>query len=267
MGISKEILQSFTLSGDILQLSGGQNTSIKVGNAVIKPVDNKQQIEWVMSVIYNLDPQGYRVSKPIRSIYGAFVHNGWACTQYEPGKDMMGRVKEKLFVSRLFHRDLAAVRFHDFPHHDNPWSKGHRIAWQSDTLPMDLPNVAKEILSDLLCKVSLKRQYKVQLVHGDLSGNILFDQVLTPLIIDFSPTIAPVEYAEAILVCDCIAWQGSDLSEIELFPTNELYKEMIIRAIIFRLAVSAIFAKGNNDHLFIGEYRAFKPIIEYIKLD
>ena len=54
MGISKEILQSFTLSGDTLQLSGGQNTSIKVGNAVIKPVDNKQQIEWVMSVIYNL---------------------------------------------------------------------------------------------------------------------------------------------------------------------------------------------------------------------
>ncbi|XEC97485.1 hypothetical protein AB6A23_13550 [Paenibacillus tarimensis] len=115
--------------------------------------------------------------------------------------------------------------------------------------------------------MSLKRQYKVQFVHGDLSGNILFDQVLTPLIIDFSPTIAPVEYAEAILVCDCIAWQGSDLSEIELFPTDELYKEMIIRAIIFRLAVSAIFAKGNNDQLFIGEYRAFKPIIEYIKLD
>ncbi|TJY42564.1 hypothetical protein E5161_06830 [Cohnella pontilimi] len=267
MGISKEILQSFMLFGDPVQLSGGQNTSIKVGNAVIKPVDNKEQTEWVSNVIYNLDPQGYRVSKPIRSIFGTFVHNGWACTQYEPGKDTMGRVKEKLLVSRLFHRDLAAVRFHDFPYHVNPWSKGHRIAWQSDKLPMDIPNVAKEIISDLLCKVSLKRQYKVQLVHGDLSGNILFDQVLSPLIIDFSPTIAPVEYAEAILVCDCIAWQGSGLSEIEMLPTDEFYKEMIIRAIIFRLAVSAIFAKGNNDQLFISQYRAFKPIIEYIKLD
>lgn len=44
----------------------------------------------------------------------------------------------------------------------------------------------------------------------------MFDKTLSPLIIDFSPTIAPVEYAEAILVCDCIAWQGSAISEMEL---------------------------------------------------
>jgi hypothetical protein len=104
----------------------------------------------------------------------------------------------------------------------------------------------------------------VQIVHSNLSGNILFDQVLSPLVIDFSPTIAPVEYAEAILVCDCIAWQGSKISEIDLLPDDELYKEMIIRAIIFRLSVSAIFSKG--DYLkFYQEYLAFKSIVEYIK--
>ncbi|WP_261300489.1 hypothetical protein [Paenibacillus andongensis] len=264
MVLSKEILYSFNLSGDIVPLSGGQNTSVRVSNAVLKPVDDIHHSEWLLSIIYNIIPQGYRVSKPIRSKYGTFVNRGWACTQYEVGKDVKGRIEEKLLVSKLFHRDLSSIDFRNFPHTDNPWSKGHRIAWQIDELPGELPRETQEIINKLLSRVRLKEQYKVQIVHSDLSGNILFDHVLSPLVIDFSPTIAPVEYAEAILACDCIAWQGSNISEIDLLPDNELYKEMIIRAIIFRLSVSAIFSKG--DYLkFCQEYQAFKSIIEYIK--
>ncbi|CAH1221568.1 hypothetical protein PAECIP111891_05237 [Paenibacillus allorhizoplanae] len=263
--LSKEILYSFNLSGDIVPLSGGQKTSVKVSNAVLKPVDDIQHSEWLLNIIYNIIPQGgYRVSKPIRSKYGTFVSNGWACTQYEVGKDVKGRIEEKLLVSKLFHRDLSFINFRNFPHTDNPWSKGHRIAWQIDKLPEELPRETQEIINKLLSRVSLKEQYKVQIVHSDLSGNILFDHVLSPLVIDFSPTIAPVEYAEAILVCDCIAWQGSNISGIDLLPDNELNKEMIIRAIIFRLSVSAIFSKG--DYLkFCQEYQAFEAILEYIK--
>ncbi|MFD0678427.1 MULTISPECIES: hypothetical protein [unclassified Paenibacillus] len=264
MELSKEILNSFILSGDIVALSGGQNTSVRISNAVLKPVDDIHHSEWLLNILYNINPEGYRVSKPIRSKYGTFVSRGWACTQYEIGKDTKGRIEEKLQVSRLFHRDLSSIHFRDFPHTDNPWSKGHRIAWQIDDLPGELPRETQEIINNLLSRVSLKEQYKVQIVHSDLSGNILFDQDLSPLVIDFSPTIAPVEYAEAILVCDCIAWQGSKISEIDLLPDNELYKEMIIRAIIFRLAVSSIFSNGDYNKFF-QEYQAFKSIIEYIK--
>ncbi|QYR23472.1 hypothetical protein KZ483_11470 [Paenibacillus sp. sptzw28] len=169
-------------------------------------------------------------------------------------------------VSRLIHHDLAAIHVQDAPLTENPWSKGHRIAWQTDGFPAEIPVEAQEIINNLLQRVNLKEDYKVQIVHGDLSGNILFDEVLSPLIIDFSPTIAPVEYAEAILVCDCIAWQGSEISEIELLPNDELYSEMIIRAIIFRLAVSAILSNGDY-HKFVCEYNAYKPIIDYMKQD
>lgn len=262
--LSKEILYSFNLSGDIVPLSGGQNTSVKVGNAVLKPVDDIQHSEWLLNIIYNITPRGYRVSKPVRNNYGTFVSRGWSCTHYEIGKDVKGQIKEKLLVSKLFHRDLSSIDFQNFPHTDNPWSKGHRIAWQIDELPGELPRETQEIINKLLCSVSLKEQYKVQIVHSDLSGNILFDHFLSPLVIDFSPTIAPVEYAEAILVCDCIAWQGSHISEIDLLPDNELYKEMIIRAIIFRLSVSAICSNGDY-FKFCQEYQAFRPIIEYIK--
>lgn len=264
MELSEEILNSFHLSGDIVPLRGGQHTSVRVNNAVLKPVDDIQHCEWLLSIINNLNPHGYRVSKPIRSRYGTFVAKGWACTHYERGRDIKGQIKEKLQVSRLFHHDLSSIPFGDIPHIDNPWSKGHRIAWQIDEIPGELPEEIYERLDHLLKMVRLQEQYKVQIVHSDLSGNILFDQVLNPLVIDFSPTVAPVEYAEAILVCDCIAWQGSEVSEIGLLPNNDLYKEMMVRAIIFRLAVSAIFSDGDN-HKFWDDYQAFEPIIAYIK--
>ncbi|MES7204587.1 hypothetical protein U6Q21_12495, partial [Cutibacterium acnes] len=104
----------------------------------------------------------------------------------------------------------------------------------------------------------------LQWVHADLAGNILFDELLPPVIIDFSPWIAPVGYAEAILVCDCIAWQGSEVSEIELLPNTDFYNEMLIRAVIFRLAVEAIFA-GEDVNRFIRQYRLFQPIIDGVE--
>lgn len=41
-----------------------------------------------------------------------------------------------------------------------------------------------------------------QLVHGDLSGNVLFAEGLAPAIIDFSPYWRPTSYADAIVVID-----------------------------------------------------------------
>ncbi|MCR8632132.1 hypothetical protein [Paenibacillus radicis (ex Xue et al. 2023)] len=66
MELSKEILDSFILSGDIVSLSGGQNTSVRISNAVLKTVDDIHHSEWLLNILYNLNPKGYRVSKPIR---------------------------------------------------------------------------------------------------------------------------------------------------------------------------------------------------------
>jgi uncharacterized protein (TIGR02569 family) len=265
MELTKDVVNSFNLKGDRVALLGGQNTSVRIGDAVLKPVAGAQHYEWLLSLINSLTPEGYRMSKPIKSKNGTFVCDGWICTQFERGEDRRGRIEEKLEAARLFHRDLSNVCLNTYPKIDNPWSRAHRIAWQVDDLPNNMPKLIHMTLERLLGKVILKDQdhYKMQIVHSDLSGNILFDDVLSPLIIDFSPTIAPVEYAEAILVCDCIAWQGSPISEIELLPNNKMYKEMIIRAILFRLSVSAIFA-GADSEKFLCEYNSFKPILEKI---
>ncbi len=267
MKIQNDILDAFNLNGEVNLLEGGQNTSFRIKNAVLKPVgDNVQFCEWVLNVIYNINPHGYRLSKPIKSNNGKFVYKGWCCTRYEPGEHRKGNVKQKLEVARLLHHDLADTNFTNIPNSDNPWSKSQRIAWQNESLPQNISKKAFKILQEMLSKVKLKENYKVQIVHSDLSGNILFDKALTPLIIDFSPTIAPVEYAEAILLCDSIAWEESPPSEIELICHSEFNVEMILRAVIFRLSVASIFAGDNQDE-FINEYQNFKPIIDYINCE
>ncbi|TMU83548.1 hypothetical protein FGG79_19140 [Bacillus sp. BHET2] len=265
MVLSEETVHSFNLNGEIVPLLGGQNTSVRVNDAVLKPVEEVLHYEWLLTIIERFNPQGYRLSKPVRSNKGTFVSGGWICTQFECGEEENGRIKEKLQVARLFHHDLSNINVKDMVQVDNRWAKAHRIAWQTEEISKELPNKTRKIINDLLLKVSLNEHYKVQIVHADLSGNILFEEVLPPLVIDFSPTVAPVEYAEAILVCDCIAWQGSKVSEIDVLSNNEFYKEMIIRAVVFRLAVEAIFS-GNNVNRFIEQYSLFKPIIDYIEL-
>ncbi|QHQ59561.1 hypothetical protein Ana3638_01075 [Anaerocolumna sedimenticola] len=262
--MQNEILSAFNLNGEINSLHGGQNTSVRVKDAVLKPVGENEQIyEWALTILNEINPHEYRLSKPIISNNNTFVYKGWCCTRYEPGEHRDGNVKQKLEVSRLFHSDLAEVDFVNIPKANDPWSISQRIAWQKENLPSNLSKEASKILDELISKIKLKENYKLQIIHADLSGNILFDKALNPLIIDFSPTIAPVKYAEAILVCDCIAWQGSPISEIGLICCSKNNIEMILRAVIFRLSVAAIFA-GNNYDTFVEEYQKFKPIIDYV---
>lgn len=259
-----DILYAFNLKGEIRHISGGQNTSVRVGEAVLKPAgDNEQFCEWSLNILDKINPHGYRVSKPIKSNNGKFIYRGWCCTRYEPGEHRSGSVKQKLEISKLFHHDLASTNFIDIPKASDPWSKSQLIAWQKDDLPQNISKEAFKILGKLLSKVKLKENYNAQIIHSDLSGNILFSDVLNPLIIDFSPAIAPIEYAEAILVCDSIAWEGSPVSDIDLIYHSKFNEEMILRAIIFRLSVAAIFA-GNNREEFYEEYNNFKPILDYL---
>lgn len=257
-----QAIDSFGLTGEPIPLAGGQNLSVKVGEAVLKPVDDLSHYEWLLSILDEVQPTGYRLSKPLRTASGAFVGHGWMASLFEPGRECDGRIKDKLETARMFHKDLAPFGTEDMDAANHRWARAHRVAWQESELPHPLPDQVHSILAGLLRHLEPKN-YPRQLVHGDLSGNILFHETLSPLVIDFSPTVAPVEYAEAILVCDCIAWQRSPLEEINLLPKSEFYKEMMLRAIVFRLSVE-VFCDSLNTQSFRKQYMLFKPILDYL---
>ena len=57
---------------------------------------------------------------------------------------------------------------------------------------------------------------RAQLIHGDLSGNVLFHPDLPPAIIDLSPYWRPALFATAIVVIDAMIWEGADRSVLSV---------------------------------------------------
>jgi uncharacterized protein (TIGR02569 family) len=254
------ILQAFNLTGDPSPLPGGQNNSFKVDHFVLKHVGSGSHHEWVASILSKVNPQGFRVSTPVISRNNNFVFDGWTCSSFQPGIILKGHEKEKLDVSRLFHKSLTALDLNRYQAANDRWQVAHRIAWETESCPPGMNSDLVEYIESLLRYVQSTPNYPIQLVHGDLAGNVLFHDGLPPVIIDFSPTLAPVEYAEAILIADAIAWHDAPLNTVELLPQNDLYKDMLLRAVIFRLAVAAQLPEGG-DSGFIKTLDAFGELI------
>ena len=102
-------------------------------------------------------------------------------------------------------------------------------------------------------------QRSEDILHSDICGNILFDDSHQPCVIDFSPAYGPAEYAEAILVADAIAWEGAPLEIVRLLPYSDDYRQVLLRAINFRLIVTALFGPQNLQGFF-EEFREFEDV-------
>lgn len=68
----RNVMDSFGLSGDVTRLQGVQNTSLKINNMVLKPIDDTPYYEWLMDTVASIKPQGYRLSNPLRANMAPF---------------------------------------------------------------------------------------------------------------------------------------------------------------------------------------------------
>ncbi len=82
---------------------------------------------------------------------------------------------------------------------------GDRIAWGE--LPAGDLGLVPEV-ADLLAARTPVRAAS-QLVHGDLTGNVLFADGLPPAVIDFSPYWRPKALASAVVAVDAVVWLGA----------------------------------------------------------
>ena len=55
-----------------------------------------------------------------------------------------------------------------------------------------------------------------QVIHGELSGNVLFAAGQAPAVIDFSPYRRPAAYADAIVAVDGLLWFGAGRELVKL---------------------------------------------------
>ena len=79
-----------------------------------------------------------------------------------------------------------------------------------------------------------------QLIHGDLTGNVLLDADDQPAVIDFSPYLRPARYADPIVIGDALLWEGADLDVLDLLGSDELSVQLLLRALVFRPLLSSV---------------------------
>ncbi len=85
-----------------------------------------------------------------------------------------------------------------------------------------------------------------QLIHGDLTDNVLFDDELAPAIIDPTPYWRPAAFASAIVVHDAVRWWSADPEPLIAATAHlEEFPQLFVRAAIYRMVTSIIV--GSDD--------------------
>lgn len=233
------VLAAFQLTGATRPLAGGRGQSFRVGDVVVKPADDWQEAEWSARVFADLLATAeFRVPRPCRSREGLFVVEGWTASEFLEGQEgPAGNWAPLIAASRAFHQALRHLPRPGFlDQRRDPWAIADRVAW--DEKPPPSSTDADELLARLLV---LKKPVEAvsQLVHGDLTGNVMFHASLPPAVIDFSPYWRPVAYAEAVVVIDGLLYHHAEPELIERVLRGDDGLQMLVRALVFRLVTSA----------------------------
>jgi uncharacterized protein (TIGR02569 family) len=236
---------------------------VRVGDFVFKPVGGAtEEAEWAATVYEGLVPAGFRVPMPLRAADGRSVVDGWSAAEFLDGQPgPQGRWSEVIDAGRAFHTALRGLPRPDFlDRRTHPWAVADRVAWGEQHV-----EVAAGLAEPMAALLEVRRPVppgsageavppgspgpagEAQLVHGDLTGNVLFAAGRPPTVIDFSPYWRPPAFAEAVVAADGLLWfdpppdplpGGPDRSDRSDLPQSDR-RQMLVRALIFRLVADS----------------------------
>ena len=235
----RQVLAAFGVEAPPLRLSGGQQTAWRSGGIVLKPLDlSPAELAWQAELFRGLVCEGFRVARPIPATDGSLVVEGWCAWEALEGRHEERRWGEIVAVGERFHAALAGVQRPDFlDERTDRWTIGDRVAW-GELPPADFDHV-KHV--PRLVAAMRPLDAPNQLIHGDLTGNVLFAGGLTPAVIDFVPYWRPLAYASAIVVGDALVWEGADESLLESVRHYDDFPQHLLRALVFRAVTDRLF--------------------------
>jgi hypothetical protein len=139
----------------------------------------------------------------------------------------------------------------------SPWAMSDRVAW-GEIPASDYPEATH--LPQLTAAIR-PLVAPAQLIHGDLSGNVLFHDRLPPAIIDFTPYWRPAAYASAIVVADALVWEGASSELLGAVSEINDFGQYLVRALIFRALTDWICAQEPASEARESSAR-FEPVID-----
>lgn len=244
------VLECFGIEGKAAALAGGEGLTFRVGEVVLKRVHDSREARWTQEVLSRIECDGFRIARPIATLDGQWVHENWAASRFidglRPAAPSWGAV-----ASAGLRLADAAERVRDggrgvLSGRTHRWAVADRVAWGE--VDVELNSDASAIRSRLLYLVGHPAADEY-FVHGDLSGNVFFDRALVPVILDISPYLRPRRWASAIVVADAVLWNGAALSLAESFVANSTDRDLLGRALIFRLVAEQLAGEPSRDAL------------------
>jgi uncharacterized protein (TIGR02569 family) len=172
----------------------------------------------------------------VRASDGRWVIDGWCAQTWMPGAHEP-RWAEIVGLGRALDAAFAYLQrpaFIDARVH--PWSVGDRVAWGEQEPPQGDPFL------DRLLAIRSQVDLASQVIHGDLSENVMFSEGLAPAVIDVTPYWRPAGFSAAVVLCDAVTWRGADPEPILAAAAGiPAFAQLVVRATIYRLVTAIEF--------------------------
>ena len=263
-----EVLEAFGASGEPVLMAGGQGRTWRVGDLVLKPVEDVVEHAWVAGVYDAWPSSAVRVPQPLRA--GAdWCFEGWGAHVLVPGTtarvgDDPGWFRE---VHEAFHDAVAGLPRPSFlDDRDDAWSYGDRVAWDGvppEGAPRTVALIRRAL--DLMEPVDLS----AQAVHGDLCVNVLRDGDRAG-VIDWPAYHRPRAWALAIVASDAISWEGADPGLLDAWADGPDWLQLLLRAAVYRMGTRAFnevagVAADDEDGYIAGRGRFVELVEERLR--
>ncbi len=259
----EHVLSAFGLSGvGPIALGAAWEGGWRCGEVVLSMVAENARAAWSARVRETLFVDGVRLARPVRSTDGRYVVSGWRADTFVAGQPEP-RHDEVVSAAVRLHEATGKLERPRFLTQGPtaPWADvdvfiaADRAAWEERPM-QSVPAAARtpspaadgqrsvELINQL---AALRRPTKSpnQLVDGDLYGTVLFAGAAAPGITDITPYWRPASWAAGVVVVDALSWGEADEGLIDRWNALPEWPQMLLRALMFRLAVHALHPRST----------------------
>lgn len=212
------------------QMGPAWDNGLKVGDVVYSRAQSTSA--WSAKVRQDLDVDGARIVRPIRSTDGRFVVSGWKASTFVPGAPA-NRVDETAALAGRLETALAESTAPSGAAvgRDDVFARAEAAAWEETgdayrELPADTPLVWG---------------------HADLAAVTVYSGTAQPAIIDIVPTAArrPRGYTAALVIVDGLIAESVDDVVCDRFSYIPDFDQLLLRAVAYRRHINNLHPESK----------------------